>query len=167
MPCQNCLRPRHYLRRHGAGDSLQTTGLINEAFVRLIGKEPIGWESRAHFFGIAARTMRDIVVEQARRTLAKKRGGGERDLPFDEAAFIVNDRDEAQLIALDDALTALTEIDPELGRLVELRFFTGLTVEEAARVLEVSPRTVKRSWRTAKLWLQRELEGRSDDPTGP
>ena len=149
---------RHYLRRYHAGDSLQTTVLINEAFVRLIGKEPIEWESRAHFFGIAARTMRDILVDQARRTGRQKRGAGEKDVTFDEAVFVVNDRDQAQLLALDEALTALAEVDPDLGRLVELRFFAGLTIEEAAEVLDVSPATVKRSWKTARLWLRRELE---------
>lgn len=149
---------RSYLRRHRHGDSLQTTVVINEAFVRLIGKEPIGWENRAHFFGIAARTMRDVLVEQARRTRAQKRGGGERDVTFDDAVFAVNDRDDAQLLALDEALTGLAQVDPDLGRLVELRFFAGLTIEEAAEVPGVSPATVKRSWKTARLWLQRELE---------
>lgn len=147
----------HYLRR-SPGDSLQTTALINEAFIRLMDRDVTSWENRAHFFGIAARTMRDIVVERARRATAQKRGGGARDLPFDEEAFRANDRDSGKLVELDDALTSLADTDTSLSELVELRFFGGLTIEESAEVLGVSPATVKRSWTTAKLWLQRELD---------
>ena len=149
---------RHYLRRVPAGDSLQTTGLINEAFMRLIDRKRSSWENRAHFFGIAAHTMRDVLVDRARRATAVKRGGGTRDQTFDEAQILVNNQDQSQLIALDGALKSLAQLDPELTRLVELRFFGGLTIEETSEVLEVSPATVKRSWRTARLWLRRELE---------
>ncbi len=149
---------RHYLNRGPSHASLQTTDLINEAFVRLIDQKGIGWENRAHFFGIAARTMRNIVVDHARKRHAQKRGRGEDQLLFDERVAGVNREKGVGLVALDDALTSLSEIDPELSRLVELRFFGGLTVRETAVVLGVSPATVKRSWRTAKIWLHRALD---------
>lgn len=149
---------RHYLRRGGGlNQSLQTTAVINEAFVRLIDQDGIDWENRAHFFGIAARTMRNILVDHARRRGAQKRGRGEPQLRFDERFAAVNPERGLPLVALDDALSSLSELDPELGRLVELRFFGGLTVPETAIVLGVSPATVKRSWRTARIWLHREL----------
>ena len=148
---------RRYLRR-SLDPSLQTTALINEAFVRLIDQDGITWENRAHFFGIAARTMRNIVVDHARRALAEKRGRGHRPLLFDEEIYTVNVEKGWAVLALDEALADLTAVDAELGRLVELRFFGGLTVEETAEVLGVSPATVKRSWRTAKIWLHRALE---------
>jgi len=147
----------HYLRNQRPGSSLQTTALINEAFVRLIDHDLTSWQNRAHFFGVAARTMRDIVVERARRATAQKRGGGDRDLTYNDEVFRANDRDSDKLVALDDALKSLAEVDPPLSQLVELRFFGGLTIEESAEVLGVSPATVKRSWTTAKLWLRREL----------
>ena len=150
---------RRYLRR-GLNPSLQTTALINEAFVRLIDQEGISWENRAHFFGIAARTMRNVVVDYARRALADKRGRGERPLLFDEEIYTVNAEKGWEMLALDEALSDLTAVDAELGRLVELRFFGGLTVEETAEVLGVSPATVKRGWRTSKMWLYRALERR-------
>ncbi len=149
---------RQHLRRRPSGVSLETDVLINEAFVRLIDRDRVGWKDRAHFLGIAAGSMRDVLVDRARRIHAQKRGGGHRDLTFDEAAFVVNKKDDEQLLALDDALTGLAEVDPDLGRLVELRFFGGLTIDEAAEVLGVSPATVKRHWKTARLWLRRELE---------
>jgi RNA polymerase sigma factor (TIGR02999 family) len=148
---------RHYLNRGGFNASLQTTALINEAFVRLIDQNGIGWENRAHFFGIAARTMRNILVDHARKRRAQKRGRGEDPLPFDERLAVLNQEQGVGLLALDDALAGLSAIDPDLGRLVELRFFGGLTVRETAAVLGVSPATVKRSFRTAKIWLHREL----------
>jgi RNA polymerase sigma factor (TIGR02999 family) len=149
---------RYYLRRGGGlNQSLQTTAVINEAFVRLIDQDGIDWENRAHFFGIAARTMRNILVDHARRRVAQKRGRGERELRFDERFAAVNPEKGLPLVALDDALSSLSELDPELGRLVELRFFGGLSIPETAVVLGVSPATVKRSWRTARIWLHREL----------
>ena len=149
---------KQHLRRGPRGASLETNVLINEAFVRLVDRNRTDWKNRAHFLGIAAGTMRDILVDRARHRGALKRGGGDRDLTFEEEAFVVNDRDRKELLALDDALTGLAKVDPELGRLVELRFFGGLTIEEAAEVLEISPATVKRHWKTARLWLRRELE---------
>lgn len=126
--------------------------------MRLIDRNRSSWENRAHFFGIAASTMRDVLVDRARRATAKKRGGGTPDQTFDEGQFLVNNQDQSQLIALDGALKSLAQLDPALTRLVELRFFGGLTIEETSEVLEVSPATVKRSWRTARLWLRRELQ---------
>ena len=155
---------RHYLRRRPRGATLETDVLINEAFVRLVDRDSVSWQNRAHFLGIAAGTMRDILVDRARRAGARKRGGGDRDLTFDDGAFAVNDRDQRELLALDDALAGLAKVDPELGRLVELRFFGGLTIEEAGEVLGVSPATVKRSWKTARLWLRRELERGTESP---
>ena len=147
-----------YLRKRHPGSSLHTTELINEAFIRLIDRDLVSWQNRAHFFGIAARTMRDIVVERARRATALKRGGKARNVTYNDEAFSVNDRGADKLLALDDALKGLAETDPPLSRLVELRFFGGLTAEECAEVLDVSPATVKRQWTTAKLWLRRELD---------
>lgn len=143
---------RHYLRG-GPNRTLQTTALINEAFLKLIDQDGISWESRAHFFGIAARTMRNIVVDHAREKMAAKRGGGKQELLFDETLFLVNEAKGWGLVALDDALEELATVDPQLSQLVELRFFAGMTVGETAEVLNVSPRTVKRGWRTAKIWL--------------
>jgi RNA polymerase sigma factor (TIGR02999 family) len=152
----------HFLRRQRPNHSLQTTALINEAFVRLIDQNGINWKNRAHFFGIAARTMRNILADHARRHQAKKRGGGAGEVSFDEAVAAVNQKKDLDLLALDDALTSLSAIDPDLSRLVELRFFGGLTIRETAEVLSVSPATVKRGWTTAKIWLRREV-ARSED----
>ncbi len=149
---------RHYLRRGRSQRSLQTTALINEAFVRLIDQDGVAWQNRAHFFGIAAHTMRNILVDRARRRRAQKRGGVKDDLLFDEEIAVVNHEKGWELLALDDALSGLSSIDPNLSRLVELRFFGGLTVRETAEVLGVSSATVKRGWRTARIWLRRELE---------
>ena len=155
---------RHHLRRQPRGATLETNVLINEAFVRLVDRDHVGWQNRAHFLGIAAGTMRDILVDRARCARAQKRGGGDRDLTFEDAAYVVNDRDQQELLALDDALVGLAKVDPELGRLVELRFFGGLTIVEAAEVLGISPATVKRHWKTARLWLRRELERGTERP---
>jgi len=147
---------RYYLSREPQNRTLQTTDLINEAFVRLIDQNGVSWRNRAHFFGIAARTMRNILVDRARRRHREKRGGGKRAIPFDEAVTVVHLHKDRELLALDDALTSLSAMDPTLSRLVELRFFGGLSIRETAEVLNVSPSTVKRRWTTAKLWLRRE-----------
>ena len=150
----------HYLGRQRRGHTLQTTALINEAFVRLIDQKGVRWQNRAHFFGIAARTMRNILVDHARRHQARKRGGGGREVVFNEEVTVVNEQKDLDVQTLDDALTSLSAIDPDLSRLVELRFFGGLTVRETAEVLGVSPATVKRGWSTAKIWLHREITRR-------
>lgn len=148
----------HYLRRERAGHTLQTTALVNEAYLKLAGQNRIVWENRAHFFGIAANLMRRILVDHARTKHRKKRGGAAVDLPLEEAFYIAaTDENEVDLLALDDALTKLAEIDEQPARIVELRFFSGLSIAETADVLEISPATVKRDWQMAKAWLHHEL----------
>ncbi len=149
-----------YLRRERAGHTLQTTALVHEAYLRLIDQNQVTWQNRAHFFGVAAQMMRRILVDHAREQHAEKRGGGAPRLSLDEAIGLAGERG-VNLIALDDALSALAAIDPQQSRIVELRFFGGLTVEETAEVLGVSPATVKREWSMAKAWLYREISKRS------
>ena len=145
-----------YMSRERAGHTLQTTALVNEAFVRLVNRKNVHWQNRAHFFGIAAQLMRTILVDHARSHACAKRGGGVARLELDEA-LVVSQQKAAEVIALDHALKELALIDPQQSRIVELRFFGGLTVEETAEVLHVSPATIKREWSTAKAWLYREL----------
>jgi RNA polymerase sigma factor (TIGR02999 family) len=140
--------------------TLQPTALVNEAYLCLIDQTSVRWQNRAHFLAIAARTMRHILVDHARRHHAVKRGGGERKLALDETIGSP-DHQSVDLIALDRALDVLAAVDPDRSRLVELRFFGGLTIEESAEVLEVSPATVKRMWAMAKAWLFREIRGSS------
>lgn len=142
------------------GQTLQPTALVHEAFLRLLGaKEGEYWDSRGHFFAAAAESMRRILIDNARRRKSNKRGGqmARRELKEEDAVLDAEDADT--LLALDEALTRLAEVDAELARLVELRYFTGLTIEETAKLLEVSPRTVKRNWTYARAWLRREMEG--------
>jgi RNA polymerase sigma factor (TIGR02999 family) len=145
-----------YMSRERAGHTLQTTALVNEAFLRLVNRKNLRWQNRAHFFGLAAQVMRTILVDHARSHASAKRGGGARNLELDEA-LVVSQQKAAEVIALDEALKQLALIDPRQSRIVELRFFGGLTVEEAAEVLHVSPVTIKREWSTAKAWLYHEL----------
>lgn len=147
---------RRHMRRERAGHTLQTTALINEAYMRLVDVRGISWQNRAHFFGISARVMRRVLVDFARERGYRKRGGGERRVPLDEALLIADAPDE-NLVALDEALTALAEVDARKSRAIELRFFGGLSIEEAGLVLDVSPETVKRDCRLAKAWLLRWL----------
>ena len=144
------------VRRERAGDSMQTTALINEAYLRLVDYARVRPRDRAHFFAIAAQAMRRILIERARSRRSAKRGSGAPKLSLDEVADVSAER-AADLVALDDALTQLAAIDPRKSRLVELKYFGGLTDEEAAEVLEVSTATVERDWRTAKIWLHREI----------
>jgi RNA polymerase sigma factor (TIGR02999 family) len=146
----------HYMRGERPDHTLQTTALVNEAFVRLVNRKSIQWQNRAHFFGIAAQLMRTILVDHARSHACAKRGGGAGRLELDEA-LAMSQQKASEVIALDDALKTLALIDPQQSRIVELRFFGGLTVEEAAEVLKVSPATIKREWSSAKAWLYREL----------
>src|ERR1700752_799467 len=146
----------HYMRRERAGHTLQTTALVNEAFVRLVNRKSIHWQNQAHFFGIAAQLMRTILVDHARSHACAKRGGGADKLELNEA-LVVSQHKASEVIALDEALNELELIDPQQSRIVELRFFGGLTVEEAAEVLHVSPATIKREWSTAKAWIYRSL----------
>lgn len=149
---------RHYMSRERPGHLLQTTALVNEAYLRLIDWKNVRWQNRAHFFGVAAQMMRRILVDFARERQYLKHGGGALRVSLDEAASFVADRN-TDLVALDEALTALAEVDPRKVRVVEMRFFAGLSVEEVANVLKVSKETVMRDWRLAKVWLLRELEG--------
>jgi len=148
---------RRHMRRERAGHSLQTTALVNEAYMRLVDYKRIDWQGRAHFFAISAQAMRRILVEHARRSNLK-RGGGVQRVSLDEAVEVGGGR-HADLVALDDAMNALALVDARKSRVVEMRFFGGLSVEETAEVLKVSAVTVKRDWSTAKLWLYRELAG--------
>ncbi|HZS09137.1 MAG TPA: sigma-70 family RNA polymerase sigma factor [Blastocatellia bacterium] len=145
----------HYLRRERRGHTLQTSALVNEAFLHLVDQNAT-WQNRAHFFGIAAQLMRRILVEYARNKNRAKRGGGWQRVSLDDAARAAPSED-ADLIALDDALSTLAAIDPQQSRIVELRYFGGLTIEEAAEVLGVSHSTVEREWSLARAWLRREL----------
>ena len=151
----------HYMRAERPGRTLQTTALVNEAYLRLVDTSRVRWESRAHFLAVAAQAMRRILVDAARARGAKKRGGAVSHVPLDEAVVTAPVRG-AELVALDAALTALAKVDRRKGQVVELRYFGGLTAEETAEVLHVSPETVQRDWRVAKLWLLRELAEGSD-----
>jgi RNA polymerase sigma factor (TIGR02999 family) len=146
---------RRQMRRQRAGHTLQTTALIHEAYVRLVGESDVHWQNRAHFFGVAAKAMRHILVDHARSRHAAKRGGAAQRVTLDEAAVI--SAQPAELVALDDALRSLAGLDPRKGQVVELKYFGGLTVDEIAKVLRVSPETVARDWRLARAWLLREL----------
>ncbi|MBI4468230.1 MAG: sigma-70 family RNA polymerase sigma factor [Acidobacteria bacterium] len=145
-----------YVRRKAPGHSLYTSDLVNEAYVRLIDAKNISWQDRAHFFGVAAHLMRQILMDHARRYRYAKRGGGTPKVSLDEGAEVCK-QPAAELMALDDALTGLAAFDQRKSRVVELRFFGGLSTEEAAEVLGISPRTVAREWRIAKAWLHREI----------
>ena len=145
-----------YLRHEHPGLSLQTTDLIHEAYLRLIDQQDVEWQNRLHFFGIAAQVMRRILVDHARNRQAAKRGGSDIRLPLEEAMAVLPGQD-LDFVALDEALNKLAQIDPQQSQVVELRFFSGLSVEETAKVLDVSERTVKRDWNVAKGWLRREL----------
>jgi RNA polymerase sigma-70 factor (ECF subfamily) len=146
-----------YMAREHPGRTLQTTALVNEAYLRLIDARNVKWEGRTQFFGIAANLMRRILVDFARNRGSKKRGGEVQKLVLEEAAIALPDR-HLDLVALDDALQVLASIDSRAAQVVELRFFGGLSVEETAQALNLSPITVMRDWRAAKVWLFRELE---------
>jgi len=152
---------RHYMRRERPGHSLQTTALVNEAYMRLVDYKRMQWQNRSHFFAVSAQLMRRILVEHARRHNLK-RGGDVQHVSLDETALVGGDR-AANLVALDHAMEALAKFDPRKVRVVEMRFFGGLSVEETAEVLRVSPVTVMRDWSTAKAWLYRELAGGTTD----
>lgn len=142
--------------RESVDHTLQPTALVHEAYLRLVDDRRIGWESRAEFFGIAAQAMRRVLIDHARGRRAAKRGGSKLKLAFDEALLEPEQRD-AYLIALDTALGDLAEIDPDLAKIVELRFFGGLTVDETAKVLKRSPKTIKRHWALARAWLHQSI----------
>jgi RNA polymerase sigma factor (TIGR02999 family) len=146
----------YYMRRERAGHTLQTSALINEAYIRLVDHRGMRWQNRAHFYGVAAQAMRRVLVDHARSRGYLKRGGGVPTVPLDEAVLL-SQKKASELIALDDALKDLESIDPEKSKIVEMRYFGGMTVEETAEALGVSPVTVMRHWSTAKAWLLRAL----------
>jgi RNA polymerase sigma factor (TIGR02999 family) len=155
---------RHYMSGERPGHTLQTTALVDEAYLRLVDWKNLRWQNRAHFFGIAAQLMRRILVDHARDHRYAKRGGGARKLSLDEVAVVSQER-AADLVALDEALKSLAANDARKSQVVELRFFGGLSIEETAQVMKVSPRTVMRDWRMAKTWLYHELSAGVRDET--
>lgn len=152
------LQAARFLRRERAGHTLQTTALIHEAYIRLVDQRNVQWQNRAQFFGVAAQLMRRILVDHARTKKRTKRGGSAVRVSLDQA-MVITQEPEIDVVALDQALNRLAEIDPQQSRIVELRFFSGLSVEETAEVLGISPATVKRDWSVAKAWLHREISG--------
>ena len=155
---------RRHMRGEQPGHSLQTTALVNEAYIRLVDYDRMRWQNRAHFFAVSAQLMRRILVDHARRHNLK-RGGGVPHISLEESALIGGERD-SNLLALDNAMNALARLDPRKVQVVEMRFFGGLSVEETAEVLKVSAITVKREWRAAKAWLYRELTGGTSNGLG-
>ena len=150
---------RHQMRGERDNHTLQTTALVNEAFLRLVDLRRIRWQDRAHFLALSARLMRRILVDHARSRSYQKRGGGAANVTLDESLVAFPER-SVDLVALDDALEDLARVDARKSQVVELRFFGGLSVEETAEALKVSPETVTRDWRLAKVWLLREISGR-------
>jgi RNA polymerase sigma factor (TIGR02999 family) len=148
-----------FMRAQHPGHTLQVTALVHEAYLRLVDREGVEWQGRAHFFGVAGKAMRSILVDHARARHAAKRGGAPRQLTLGAAGAAAGAEPGVDVMALDEALTRLAALDPEKSRLVELRYFAGLSIEEAAEVLGVSPATVKRQWQVARVWLKRELGG--------
>jgi RNA polymerase sigma-70 factor, ECF subfamily len=155
---------RAYMRRERPGHSLQTTALLNEAYMRLVDYKRMQWQDRAHFFAVSAQLLRRILVDHARRHNLK-RGGDVKHVSLDEAAMVGGSR-AANLVALDEAMKRLAEVDPRKEQVVEMRFFGGLSVDETAEVLKISAVTVMRDWSTAKAWLYRELAGGTTDEFG-
>jgi RNA polymerase sigma factor (TIGR02999 family) len=150
-------RAHWHMARERPGQTLQTTALVNETYVRLIDLRHVSWRDRAHFFALASRMIRRVLIDAARARASAKRGGSVPEAPFDEM-LMVSRQPPTDVLGLDDALNTLTKIDQRKAQVVELRFFGGLTVEEAAEVLGVSSETVKRDWKLAKAWLRRELK---------
>jgi len=149
---------RRYMAGERPGHGLQTTALVNEVYLRLVDCRQVHWQDRAHFFAVSAQLMRRILIDFARSRGYQKRGGGVVHMPLDEAPSVCSEPDD-NLVALDDALQALATIEERKSKVVELRFFGGLSIEETAEVLKVSPETVQRDWRLAKVWLLREMSG--------
>jgi RNA polymerase sigma-70 factor, ECF subfamily len=153
---------RCYMRRERSGHTLQPTALVHEAYERLVDLKNVSWQNRAHFFGVSAQLMRRILVDYARSRRYTKREGQWRQVPLNEAVALFRDQ-QTDIVALDDALRALADIDPRKSRVVEMRFFGGLSVKEVAEVLNISTESVLRDWRLAKVWLLRELSQGSVD----
>lgn len=152
-----------HMRRRPPGHLLQTTELVNEAYLKLAGSGAKSWKDRRHFFAVASMAMRHILVDYARKYLRQKRGIGRTDLPLDEAISVPAEQGSL-IVALDDALTSFAKLDPRAAQVVELRFFGGLSVEEAAELMGISQATVYNDWKAARLWLMREINGGSNEP---
>jgi RNA polymerase sigma-70 factor (ECF subfamily) len=148
-----------YMRKERADHTLQATALVHEAYLKLVEQRSVNWQSRAHFFGVAAQLMRRILVDHARGHTRQKRGGDDQKVSLDEA-LIFSEQQADELLAVDDSLNQLAKIDPRQAKVVEMRFFGGLSIEEAAEALQVSPKTVKRDWSVAKAWLYADLKER-------
>ncbi|CAA9336003.1 Gll4071 protein [uncultured Microcoleus sp.] len=148
----------NYMRRERGNHTLQTSALVNEAFVKLVDQREVRWRNRSHFFALSAQIMRRILINHARDRLAQKRGGGAEHIEFEDAVILTKEK-SAELIALDEALEKLAEFDKTKSRIVELRYFGGMTLEETAEALGIAPITVSVNWRLAKAWLAREIRG--------
>jgi RNA polymerase sigma-70 factor, ECF subfamily len=146
-----------YLRRERSDHTLQPTALVHEAYMKLVDQRQVKWQNRAHFFGIAAQVMRRILMDHARKHKAEKRGGEADKLPLEDEILVVSTNRSDQLLALDEALETLAKLDPQKAKIVELRYFGGLSIEETAEVIGVSVPTINRQWRTAKAWLYGQL----------
>lgn len=151
----------HYMQAERAGHSLQPTMLVHDAYLRLVSEEDLNWENRSHFFAMAARLMRRILIDHARTKRTAKRGAWQPNLPLDDVLLISDDKMD-EVLMVDEALTRMGDRDPLLARIVEMRFFGGLTEDEIGEVVGISPRTVKRHWRVAKAWLHAELSSSTD-----
>lgn len=149
----------NYLRKERKNHTLQTTALVHEAYLRLVEQKSVDWQNRAHFFGISATMMRRILVNYAKSRNRFKRGGVEEDLPFDDALSVAAKDYDIDLLALDDALNELANLDEQQAKIVELRYFSGLSIKETAEVLKISPATVKRDWKMAKTWIRVQIIG--------
>ncbi len=147
-----------YLNDEYRNHTLQTTELVHEAYIKMVGNENITWQNRAHFFGIAAQSMRQILVDHARKRKSLKRGEGKSNMSLEDA-FEISEKSDEQILALDEALNRLEAFEERPGKIVELRYFSGLTIEETAEALDISPATAKRDWNFAKAWLYREISG--------
>jgi len=152
---------KRHMNREDPAHTLQTSALINEAYLKLVDQQDVEWQNRAHFFAVAAQVMRHILVDHARTRNYAKRGGGAPKLPLDEAAALTEQR-AGELIALDDALRELAALDERKSQIIELRFFGGLSLEETAQVIKISPSTVQREWRAAKAWLHHTMTNRGE-----
>lgn len=148
---------RNQMRRESNGHTLQASALVNEVYLRMVGLAGVEWQNRAHFFAIASSMMRRILLDAARARSARKRGGGDLRITWNDEVIAAADSQAANLIAIDDALEALAKVDARKARMIELRFFGGLSVDEMAAVLGISPQSVKRDWRLARAWLSKEL----------
>ena len=157
---------RHQMSHERASHTLQATALVNEAYLKLAGQDEFSWQNRAHFFAVCAQVMRHILIDHARAHARDKRGGGAVQVSLKEANLIAGQPAE-HFLALDEALRTLESVDPQKGRIVELRYFGGLSIDEAAEVLDISPRTVRREWRRSKAWLYRMMTEGTGDETRP